>query len=83
MAEIDVSNLVAAVERSVGLGASAATFIRQTAAIIAAAVADALEKDDAADQGTKDAVTAAINAEVARLTAASDDLAAALASNPT
>jgi hypothetical protein len=80
---VDISSLVAAVDRSVGLKASAAVLIREFAANITAAVAAALAADDAADQGSIDAANAAIAAETAKLTGASDDLAAALSNHST
>ena len=79
---INVDALVAAVDRAVGLQNSAIAFITNSAELMKAAVAAALAADDAADQGSIDAANAAIDAVVAKQTASSDELAAALASTP-
>ncbi len=80
---INIDALAAATDRTVGLVASAVTFITNSGEIMKKAVADALAADDAADQGSIDAANAAIDAVVAKQTASADALAAALASNPT
>jgi len=80
---INTDALIAAVDRAVGLEASAVAFITNSAELMKKAVADALAADDAADQGSIDATNAAIDAVVAKQTASSDTLAAALESNPT
>lgn len=79
---VDTTSLVTAVDRAVGVNASAEAFIRGIAAQIQAAVDAALAADDAADQGSIDAANAAIASEVTKLTGATDKLAAALVSNP-
>jgi hypothetical protein len=81
MATIDVSGLIAAVDKSVGVKASAVTLINTFAAKVSEAVAAALAADDAADQGSIDAANAAISSEVARLTGSADELAAAIANH--
>lgn len=69
-------------DRATGVKASAAAFIRGVSGQIAAAVAAALAADDAADEGTLAAVNAAIAEATAKMEASTDDLAAALTSNP-
>lgn len=79
---VDLTALTAAVDRSVGLKASAATLIHEFANKIQEAVAAALAADDAADQGSIDAANAAIKEVESKLNLGSDQLAAALASHP-
>lgn len=50
---------------------------------ISAAVQDAIAKDNAADQGTADAVQVAIDAVTARFTKSAADLGSAIATVPT
>lgn len=79
---LDLSSLVAAVDRSVGVKASAVTLIEGFVARITEAVRVALEADDNADQASFDAAKAAIDAEAAKLTTGADALAAAIANHP-
>lgn len=78
---IVLTDLIAAVDRSVGLKASATELINGFSAKLSAAVAEALAADDAADAGTVDAVNAAIANVTTQATTASDALAAALANH--
>ena len=80
---VDLSSLIAAVDKSVGVKASAVALINGIAGKISEAVAAALAADDAADQGSIDAANAAIAAEVSRLTGSADELAAAIANHST
>ena len=83
MAALDLSGLIAQVDRSEGIKASAVTLIIGFAAKIAEAVAAALLADDAADQGSIDAANAAINEVTAKMLASDTALAAAVANHST
>lgn len=80
---IDLTALLAAVEKAKTVAASAVALINNFAQQTAAAVTAALEADDAADQGSIDAAVAAINAQAADLAASSDALGAAVSANTT
>ena len=78
---IDLTALLAAVEKAKTVQASAVALINNFAANTVAAVTAALQADDAADQGSIDAAVAAINDQAAQLTASSDALGAAVTAN--
>lgn len=78
---LDLSGVIAEVERAKGIQASAVALINGIGAKIAAAVTAALQADDAADQGSVDAAVAAVNEVVAGLKSSSDELGAAVAAN--
>lgn len=80
---IDLTQLLAAVEKAKGVAASAVALINNFSQQTAAAVTAALQADDAADQGSIDAAVAAINATAADLTASSTALGDAVAANST
>lgn len=79
---IDLTALIAEVDRAKGIQASAVALIKGFGAKIAEAVTAALVADDAADQGSVDAAVAAINAKVVELSASSTELSDALTTNP-
>lgn len=74
----DLTNQVAATE---GTEASATALINGFAAQVTSAVTTALAADNAADQGTVDSVTAAINSVTTRFTASAAALGNAVAAN--
>lgn len=78
---IDLSALVAEVTRAQGVAASAIALINGFAARIQAAVDTALAADDAADEGTAQAVREAIAGEAAKLSEASAQLESAITAN--
>lgn len=73
-----LTNQVAATE---GTEASAAALINGFSQQIQKAVADAIKADDAADQGTADAVNQAIAAVTQRFTQSANALGSAVAAN--
>lgn len=79
--EIDLSGLVAEVARAQGVAASAVALINGFAARVTTAVDAAIAADDAADEGTAQAVREAIAGEVSRLSGASADLENAITAN--
>lgn len=80
---VNLDALIAQVDRSIGIKASAKTLIEGIAGQITTAVTTALEADDAADQGTVDSVNAAIASVVAAAQQSDDELAAAVANHST
>ena len=78
---IDLTALIAEVERTKGIQASAKVLIEGIGPQIVAAVTAALEADDAADQGSVEAAVAAINTEIAGLAASSTELGNAIAAH--
>ena len=79
---VETSALVAEVARVKGAAASVVAYVQGSNERLAAKIAEALAADDAADQGTIDAVNAVIAANTAELSAASDAIAAAINTNP-
>lgn len=79
---LDLTALIAAVEHSVGVKASATTLINGFADKVKTAVTAALEADENADQASIDAAQAAIDKVTADTLASDDALAAAISSNP-
>lgn len=79
---VDLTGLMAAVERSNGLKASAAELIRGFSTKVQEAVTAALEADANADQASIDAANAAIKQVENDMNAKSDELASALGANP-
>ena len=77
-----IAALAAQVAQTEGTESSAAVLIRGFGAAVTKAVADALTADAAANQGSIDAATAAINDTVGKFTASAADLGAAVAENP-
>lgn len=77
-----IDTAAAQATKTEGTEESAGVIIAAIGAQIQKAVADALTADDAADQGSVDAATAAINQVIARFAAADDKLGAAIAANP-
>jgi hypothetical protein len=76
-----VDALVAQVQATKGVQASAVTLINGFAAIVTEKVAAALDADNAADQGSIDAATAAIEAARVEATDSTNALGAAVAAN--
>ncbi len=81
--QLKIQDLVAAVDASIGVEASAVTFIQGFGDTVKKAVADALAADDAADEGTTIAANEAIDGAIAKAVASRTALAAAMVSNPT
>lgn len=79
---INTDALVAEVTKAKGVTASVVTFIQGIGDTIAAKVKEALDADDAADQGSVDAANAAIASAVADLVANNAALANAIVANP-
>jgi len=77
-----IAALTAQVAKTEGTEASAGALITGFSEAIKKAVADALAADDAADQGSIDAVNAVIDEVTARFVAADDKLGAAIAAVP-
>lgn len=77
-----VSELADTVTATVGTDASAAKLIDGIGDIVTKAVQKALEEDDAADQGTADAATAAIKTAIEALKTSSGTLGTAVANSP-
>jgi cell division FtsZ-interacting protein ZapD len=81
--QINVDDVIAAVDRAIGEQASATEFIERSFDVQAEAVRAALEKDDKVDQEVIDSVLAAMTAKKDELIGSTDRLAVALRSNPT
>src|SRR4051812_5223709 len=76
-----VADLATEVTNTTGIEASATALINGFAAAVTKAVTDALTADNAADQGSIDAATAAIAAAKTAFNASAGSLGAAVAAN--
>lgn len=79
--DASINALIAETSRTEGTEDSAGVLIAGFSAAIKKAVEDAIAADDAADQGTIDAVNKVIADVTARFVAADDKLGAAVAAN--
>jgi hypothetical protein len=76
-----IAQLAQQADKTVGNEASAGVVISGIKDLVKKAVADALDADKAANQASIDAASSAIDGVFARLSAADDQLGAAIASN--
>ena len=80
---INLNALIAAVDASEGVKASATTMITGFADIVKTAIDAALAADDAADEGSITAANEAIDAATQKMLASDTKLAAAIANHST